>query len=127
MSWIHPDDYAPVAPSTTTTLTSPPDKAVTAAPSSIYNFSMHEENQTCLTLSPNCTYIACDDVSFNCSLCDDSLNSCGNCDACLAPTMNNIGLALFLYLFCFATVIGNALVIIAVFQVNPCRLILYEL
>ena len=88
---------------------------------------MHEENQTCLTLSANCTYIACDDVSFNCSLCDDSLNSCGNCDACLAPTMNNIGLALFLYLFCFATVIGNALVIIAVFQVNPCRLILYEL
>ena len=94
VSWIHPNDYAPVAPSTTTTLASPPDKAVTAHPSSIYNFSMHEKNQTCLTLSANCTYIACDDVSFNCSLCDDSLNSCGNCDACLTLTMNNIGLAL---------------------------------
>ena len=53
------------------------------------------------------------DTNYSLLACDNT--TCSNIDP--TPTINNVSLALLLYLFCFATVIGNALVIMAVYQV----------
>ena len=119
VSWIHPEEYShpvPTTPSIVNTNTSASPIA-TSSPTREDNISyLLPTDYSCIDY--NLSYMPTNNLSSsptNYSLLDCDNTTCSNIDP--TPTINNVSLALLLYLFCFATVIGNALVIMAVYQV----------
>ena len=133
VSWIHPEDYLDHVP-TTHRIFNTSASVITRYSSSYNRF----HNLSLPSIDHNFSYLPTNNITIDDGLsylpttysskyenhaylptnysplpCDNT--NCNNIAP--TPTINNVSLALLLYLFCFATVIGNALVIMAVYQV----------